>query len=109
MNVRKTDDFIADVERHYAWYFSNASIEVAERYLSAVEAACTLLAAHPLIGAPLHITHSRLASWRFFVTLRPFQRHILFYEMVGADLVLRRAMHGHRDLPTRLLDPPAAE
>jgi toxin ParE1/3/4 len=109
MNVRKTDDFIVDVERQYGWYFSNASAGVAERFLSTVEATCALLAAHPLIGAPLHTTHPTLAAWRFFVALRPFRQHILFYEMAGADLVLRRAMHGHRDLPTRLLEPPGAE
>ncbi len=109
MNVRKTDDFITDVERQYEWYFSNASTELAERYLGMVEATCALLAAHPLIGAPLHTTHPRLAAWRFFVALRPFQRHVLFYEMIGADIVLRRAMHGHRDLPARLIERPGAE
>lgn len=109
MKVRRTDDFIADVERQYEWYLSNASNEVAERYLGMVEATCALLADHPLIGAPLDTTQPRLAAWRFFVALRPFQRHVLFYEMIGADLVLRRAMHGHRDLPARLLEPPGAE
>lgn len=33
MNVRKTDDFIADVERQFEWYVANAGSEVADRYL----------------------------------------------------------------------------
>lgn len=29
MNVRKTDEFIADVERQFDWYVANAAWEVA--------------------------------------------------------------------------------
>ena len=43
MNVRKTDDFIADVERQFEWYTINAGWAVANRYLDAVEATCRLL------------------------------------------------------------------
>jgi hypothetical protein len=35
MNVRKTDDFIADIERQFEWYAVNAGWEVANRYLAA--------------------------------------------------------------------------
>ena len=31
MNVRKTDDFIADVERQYEWYVKKAGLEVMRR------------------------------------------------------------------------------
>ena len=44
-----------------------------------------------------------------FLVFRPFNKHILFYEVVADELVLRRAMHGHRDLPRRLLEPPASD
>jgi hypothetical protein len=37
MNVRKTDVFLADVEKQYRWYVSNAGLEVADRYLDSVE------------------------------------------------------------------------
>jgi plasmid stabilization system protein ParE len=43
MNVRRTDAFIADVERQFEWYSANAGWEVADRYLDAVEATCRLL------------------------------------------------------------------
>jgi plasmid stabilization system protein ParE len=47
-----------------------------------------------------------LRDWRFIVVFRPFQKHILFYEIDGDDILLRRALHGHRDLPRRLVEPP---
>jgi plasmid stabilization system protein ParE len=43
MSVRKTDEFIADVERQFEWYALNANWEIAERYLDAVEATIQLL------------------------------------------------------------------
>ena len=41
-----------------------------------------------------------------FLVFRPFSKHILFYELREDDVVMRRAMHGQRDLPRRLLEPP---
>lgn len=38
MSVRKSEDFISDVERQFEWYAANANWEIAERYLEAVEA-----------------------------------------------------------------------
>jgi plasmid stabilization system protein ParE len=106
MGVRKSGDFVADVERQFQWYAANAGWDVAEKYLVAVQATCGLLADHPRLGPLARFTNPRLRDWRFFLVFRPFKRHVLFYEIIGADVVMRRAMHGHRDLPRRLLDPP---
>ena len=43
MTLRKSDDFIADVERQFEWYAIKAAWDVAERYVAAVEATCRLL------------------------------------------------------------------
>ncbi len=109
MSVRKSDDFIADVERQYEWYVVNADRDVAEHYLAAVEATCHLLGQHPQLGPHGGFVHPRLRDWRFFVVFRPFKKHILFYEVDGGDAVMRRALHGHRDLPRRLLERPGTE
>lgn len=109
MNVRKTDDFIADVERQFEWYAVNASWHAADRYLDAVEATSRLLGRHQFLGPRGGFTHPRLREWRFFVVFRPFNKHVLFYEVLADGLVLRRAMHGQRDLPRRLLDPQATD
>ena len=108
MSAHKSEDFISDVERQFEWYAVNASWEIAERYLDAVEAACRLLGQHPQLGPRAGFSHPRLRDWRFIVVFRPFQKHILFYEIQGNDVLLRRAMHGHRDLPRRLVEPPEA-
>jgi hypothetical protein len=45
-----------------------------------------------------------LRKWRFFLVARPFNQHILSYEVAGGDIVMRRAMRGQRELPRRLLE-----
>jgi plasmid stabilization system protein ParE len=79
---------------------------VADGYLDAVEAGCRLLSQQPNLGPPCSFAHPELRAWRCFLILRPFSRHIVFYEILAGEVVLRRAMHGHRDLPRRLLQTP---
>jgi plasmid stabilization system protein ParE len=105
MSVLKSDDFIADVERQFEWYALNASLEVADHYAETIEATTRLLRQHPQLGPRGRFNHPRLRDWRFFVVFRPFNKHVLFYESVGQDVILRRTMHGQRNLPRRLLEP----
>jgi plasmid stabilization system protein ParE len=105
MNVRKTDVFLADVERQFEWYALHANWEIADHYLDAVEATTRLLEQHPQLGPSGGFSHPRLQDWRFFVVFRPFNKHVLFYEIKDGDVIMRRAMHGNRDLPRRLLEP----
>ncbi len=109
MSVRKSDEFIEDVERQYEWYVVKAGWEVAEQYLSSVETTCQLLGQHPQLGPPGGFDHPRLCEWRFFVVFRPFNKHVLFYEVDGNVAMMRRAMHGNRDLLRRLLEPPGSD
>jgi len=102
MSVQKTPTFIADVERQYEWYVRIADDVVADRYLDSVEATCRLLARHTHLGPKAGFANPRLRDWRFFRVSRPFHQHILFYEAAPGQVVLHRAMHGHRDLPRRL-------
>jgi plasmid stabilization system protein ParE len=109
MSLDKTADFIADVECQYEWYSVHAGWEVAEDYIRTVEVACRLLERHPRLGPRAGFSHRRLRDWRFFLVMRPFQAHVLFYELSGDKVVLRRAMHGRRDLRRQLLEPPRIE
>jgi len=104
MTVRKTDKFLADVERQFEWYFIHANQEIADRYLEALKATIQLLEQYPQIGPHGGFHHSRLREWRFFLVFRPFNKHVLFYEISGENVIMRRAMHGHRNLPKRLLE-----
>lgn len=109
MSLHKSDEFVADVEREFEWYVINAGWEVAERYVVAVEATCRLIGQHPQLGPRGGFTHPRLRDWRFFVAFRPFNKHVLFYEATSDRVVMRRAMHGHRNLPQRLLEAPGMD
>lgn len=109
MRLLKSDDFLADVERQFEWYVRHAGWEIADRYLLSIEATCRLLAQHPLLGPHGRFKHPRLRDWRFTVVFRPFRKHVLFYEATGDAVVMRRALHGHRDLPKRLLEPPETQ
>ena len=46
---------------------------------------------------------------RFCQIARPFQKHVIFYRYDDKSLFAERVMHGTRDLPRRLLEPPAAD
>jgi len=81
MSVRKSDDFVTDVERQFEWYADHAAADVAESYLASVEATCQFLGQHPHLGPVAGFSHPRLRDWRFFVVRRPFKRHVVFYEI----------------------------
>ena len=70
MNLRKTDVFIADVERQFEWYGLNAGWEIADRYLDSLEATVQLLSRHPQLGPHPNFQNPRLRHWRFFVVFR---------------------------------------
>jgi plasmid stabilization system protein ParE len=109
MNVRKTEEFLSDIERQFDWYLTQAGSEVADNYLASVQATCQLLGKQPGIGPLGGFAHPRLRDWRYFLVFRPFNRHVLFYEIPSGEAVMRRAMHGHRDLQRRLLESPAQD
>jgi plasmid stabilization system protein ParE len=109
MNLRKADYFIADAELQYQWYAEHAGWDVADRYLAAIAATCALIERQPLLGPVAALNHPQLAHWRFFVVVGPFHRHVLFYEVADGEVILRRVLHGSRQLPQRLLNPPGAE
>jgi plasmid stabilization system protein ParE len=107
MNLRKTEDFIADVERQFDWYDVNGGWELAEHYLATVEATCELLGRNPFLGPVLRTKEPRLQGWRFFVVFRPFNKHLLFYDLADDEVLMRRAIHGNRNLKRRLVKPPS--
>jgi toxin ParE1/3/4 len=103
MILRKSASFLTDVEEQAEWYLTNAGLEIAAAYLQTVGACCHLIEKYPQLGPLSRFSHPKLKHWRFLVVAPPFQKHLLFYELAGEDVVLRRAMHGHRNLPKRLL------
>jgi ParE toxin of type II toxin-antitoxin system, parDE len=76
MNVRRTDLFIADIERQYQWYATNADWEVADRYLDAIEGTCHLLSLQPAwvprVDLPTHSCNRGGTLWFFGLSANIF-------------------------------------
>ena len=94
-----------DLTLQYQWYLQNADLDVAERYLAAVDKTIRSLAAQPDLGMRRHFTAPELARIRSIQIERPFDHHLLFY-WNGEILRIERVMHGARDLARRLLEAP---
>jgi plasmid stabilization system protein ParE len=96
----------ADLTHQYRWYLDNATVQVAERFLASFDATTIKLARQPGCGRRLRFRASELAGLRSVPVGGRFSVHLVFYRSDGGLLNIERVMHGARDLPRRLLEPP---
>jgi toxin ParE1/3/4 len=96
----------ADLKHQYRWYVENAGVEVAERFLTGFDATVGKLARHSGLGRIRKFRAPELAGLRSFPVGGHFGVHIVFYRSSAGVLSIERVMHGGRDLPRRLLEPP---
>ena len=96
----------ADLTHQYRWYVANAGVEVAERFLAGFDATVGKLARQPGVGRARKFRAPELAGIRSFPVGGRFGIHLVFYRISGDALSIERVMHGGRDLPRRLLEPP---
>lgn len=97
-----------DLGLQYQWYLQQACQDIADRYLSAVDATIQELRQRPDIGVRRHFQASELQNIRSMLVRGSFNRHLIFYKADETTLSIERIMHGARDLPRRLLDVPDA-
>jgi toxin ParE1/3/4 len=109
LTLQQSACFLADVEIQFRWYFEKADLEVARRYRQAVGATILKLQQRPGLGRPRFQNDPELKSLRCCLLVKPFARHLLFYRVTDECLLLERTMHGARDLPRRLKQPPQTE
>ena len=111
MNLRvvQTPESLADIALQADYYSRREDIALAERFTDAVKNTVKLLVAHPGIGKATDYANPKLAGVRLFLVQKPFDKHLIFYRVCGDTLDIVRIMHGLRDLPRRLLDPPGVE
>jgi len=109
LKIRRSDWFIADLEHYASWYEREASWEVAQRYLRAVSTTLARLSDVPGLGRPARFSVPVLQDLRIYPAERPFEKHLIFYRHDEATLYVERAIHGARDLPRRLTEPPGVE
>lgn len=108
LTVHRSDYFNEDFDLQYRWYLREAGEEVAERYFAAVLLTVRDLAQHPGLGRVRKFQAEALQGLRSFRVSRPFHRHLIFYRASETELSVERVMHGTRDLPRRLQEPPGA-
>jgi plasmid stabilization system protein ParE len=108
LRLHRADTFNIDFDRQYRWYLREADEEIAERFLAAVENTLQLLLVQPESGCRRKFRHPALLNLRSFRIEPPFNKLLIFYRHNATQLSAERLMHGARDLPHRLIDPPSA-
>lgn len=96
----------ADLTHQYRWYLDNAGVEIAERFLATFDGTVARLAKNPQLGRARRFRAPELAGIRSLPVGGAFGVHLVFYRTEPDILSIERVMHGARDLPRRLLDPP---
>jgi toxin ParE1/3/4 len=109
LRIQRSEWFLGDLEHYAAWYDQEAGWDVAERYLQAVSHTLTLLAEIPGLGHQTFFTTADLQSLHCRAVEPPFQKQLIFYRHDERVLSAERIVHGARDLPRRLTQPPGSE
>ena len=107
LRVQRSEWFMGDLEHYAAWYDREAGWSIAERYLKAVAATLSRLAEEPALGSGTDFDALELRGLRFRQVEKPL--HLIFYRNNETTLSAERAVHGARDLPRRLAQPPGSE
>ena len=101
--------FVADYELRFDYYTYEAGEEVAWRFEQSVIATLASLSLHPELGRRRRFSHPQLAGLRSVPIEPPFNKALLFYRVTDTHLEAWRLMHGSRDLPRRLIEPPSLD
>ena len=109
LTVRIASEFHQDVALQIQWYLSHANAHVAGDYADAVDETLEFLGRFPELGPRCRFSHPELRDLRQFRVGGSFDRHQIFYRATESELIAVRTLHGARELPRRLLDPPGAE
>ena len=109
LTLHRAGDFNADFDQQYRWYLEQAGEELAERFLAALLVTARLLTVQPDLGRRRKFRNPALHDLRSFRVNPPFNKILIFYRVTKDSVELWRLMHGSRDLPRRLVEPPILE
>ena len=109
MRCEVTEDARLDLALQFAWYARKAGDAIADRYLESFRLTTEALSRVPEMGVLRRFRDPRLADVRSLQFAGAFRVHLAFYRIEGETLTILRVLHGMRDLPRRLTDPPGAE
>ena len=108
LRVQRSPWFIGDLEHYAAWYDRKADWELAKRYLRAVGSTLVKIANVPTLGHKTVFAAHELKDLRCVSVERPLQKHLIFYRFDATAIFAERIVHGARDLPRRLRQPPGS-
>ncbi len=86
-----------DLLEHFIYIGENASVEDAERFLRAAEAAFEQLAKRPEMGARRDYHKPDLTGLRMW-PIGGFEKYLVFYRPTDQGIDVIRVLHGARDL-----------
>ncbi len=94
---------IEDLSVQYAYYFLNASQEVADRYLGSIEETLERLLTHDKLGAPRNFLNPQLTGVRM-MRVRDFDHEWLIYRPRKDGIELIRVLHDEQNILNILND-----
>ena len=93
-----------DVANAVSYYQREASARVALRFIDAIQDSYRRIADDPLIGSSRYAHEMEMPGLRFSMVRRfPY---LVFYHSVGEGVEVWRILHGHREIPGRMREPP---
>ena len=104
--IEKSPPFHADVTNQFGWYFDEAGEEIAWRFFNSVDLTLLKLSHLPDLGRQRRFRNPELQGLWSFQVAAPFHRFLISYRVTSGALQAWRLMHGARDLPRRLTEPP---
>jgi toxin ParE1/3/4 len=104
--IQKADFFKQDFAIRFARYVEEAGPDIARRFQVALDQSLNKLASRPDLGRSRLFRNPRLQGLRSLPLERPFNKILVFYRAEEATFHAVRLIHGARDLPRRLAEPP---
>jgi toxin ParE1/3/4 len=92
-----------DALEQFVYFGEQAGVDVAERYLDALDKTCALLAQQPQVGRAYDSGISRLTGLRRF-RVKGFEHYVIFYLARKGGIDVVRVLHGSRDIDSILAE-----
>ncbi|MGD0732713.1 MAG: type II toxin-antitoxin system RelE/ParE family toxin [Terracidiphilus sp.] len=94
-----------DVQQSAEYLANEGSVEIAERFLDAVDGLTQRLASLPQMGTPCRFSNPLLRNVRWS-PVPGYRKWLVFYQASDDSIEVIRILHGARDIAS-ILDPDA--
>jgi plasmid stabilization system protein ParE len=98
LHSRFTPAAKSDLDELIAYLEDAAGVEMADRFIDAVQDLLELLMVTPGLGRRYRFKSGRTLEMRRFVLKAPFEQWIVFYTVTETDILVEQILHGARDL-----------